>query len=142
MSLQDKKRKGYFLDIQIKVPTPEPDEPTGILGVVLGIRNLATLSDGTTFGGETLNAYRRRRHQVRRSLQSKAHRGVPSTRSPKSQIRKSSSFSSGKRTQSGSLCLPGEPFLEPRAALALADITARPFCDITVAKRARTSCRR
>jgi len=75
-----KKRKGYYLDIQIKEPVPEPDEPTGMLGVDLGIQNIATLSDGTSFGGETLNTYRRKRHQVRRSLQSKADKGTPSTR--------------------------------------------------------------
>jgi len=75
-----KQRKGYFLNIQIKEPLPEPDEPTGTLGVDLGIRNIATLSDDTSFGGQTLNAYRLKRHKVRRSLQSKADMGTPSTR--------------------------------------------------------------
>jgi putative transposase len=42
--------------------------------------NIATLSDGTTHGGKTLNAYRLQRHKVRRSLQSKAETGTPSTR--------------------------------------------------------------
>jgi len=67
-----KKRKGYFLNIQIKEPLPEPYQPTGTLGVDLGIRNIATLSDDTSFGGQTLNAYRLKRHTARRSLQSKA----------------------------------------------------------------------
>jgi len=75
-----KKKKSYFIDIQIKEPAPEPDEPTGTLGVDLGIKNIATLSDGTSFGGETLNAYRLKRHKVRRSLQSKADTGTKSTR--------------------------------------------------------------
>ena len=75
-----KTRKGYFLNIQIKEPLPEPDEPTGILGVDLGIRNIATLSDDTSFGGQTLNAYRLKRHTTRRSLQSKADTGTKSTR--------------------------------------------------------------
>jgi putative transposase len=75
-----KQRKGYFLNIQIKEPAPEPMETAGTLGVDLGIKNIATLSDGTSFGGETLNAYRRKRHKVRRALQSKADTGTKSTR--------------------------------------------------------------
>jgi len=75
-----KKRKGYFLNIQIKEPLPEPYQPTGTLGVDLGIRNIATLSDDTSFGGQTLNAYRLKRHTTRRSLQSKADTGTKSTR--------------------------------------------------------------
>ena len=75
-----KKGKGYFIDIQIKEPTPTPEKPTGTLGVDLGIKSIATLSDGTSFGGATLNAYRLKRHKVRKSLQSKAHTGSPCTR--------------------------------------------------------------
>ena len=75
-----KKRKGYYIDIQVKEPVPEPDKPTGTLGVDLGIKNIATLSDGTSFGGETLNAYRLKRHKTRKSLQSKADKGSKSTR--------------------------------------------------------------
>ena len=75
-----KKRKGYYLDIQVKEPEPEPDEADGVLGIDLVLRNIATLSDGTTHGGKTLNAYRLQRHKLRRSLQSKAETGTPSMR--------------------------------------------------------------
>jgi IS605 OrfB family transposase len=75
-----RKRKGYYIDIQVKEPAPEPNEPRDTLGVDLGIKNIATLSDGTTHAGATLNAYRLKRHQVRRSLQSKAHTESASTR--------------------------------------------------------------
>lgn len=75
-----KKQGDYYIDIQIKEPVPEPDEPTGVLGVDLGIRSIATLSDGTSFGGETLNAHRQKRQAVRSSLQSKADTGSKSTR--------------------------------------------------------------
>jgi len=75
-----KKKKGYYINIQVKEPLPDPLKTTGTLGVDLGIKNIATLSDGTTMGGETLNAYRLKRHKVRRSLQSKADKGTPSTR--------------------------------------------------------------
>ncbi len=75
-----KKGKDYSIDIQVKEPTPTPEKPSGILGVDLGIKSIATLSDGTSFGGATLNAYRLKRHKVRKSLQSKAHKGSPCTR--------------------------------------------------------------
>lgn len=75
-----KKGKDYHLDMQVKEPIPTPEKPTGTLGVDLGIKSIATLSDGTSFGGATLNAYRLKRHKVRKSLQSKAHKGSPSTR--------------------------------------------------------------
>ena len=75
-----KKGKDYSIDIQIKEPTPTPEKPTGALGVDLGIKSIATLSDGTSLGGATLNAYRLKRHKVRKSLQSKAHKGSPCTR--------------------------------------------------------------
>lgn len=75
-----KKGKGYSLDIQVKELTPTPEKPTGTLGVDLGIKSIATLSDGTSFGGATLNAYRLKSHKVKKSLQSKAHKGSPCTR--------------------------------------------------------------
>ena len=75
-----KKHDGYFLDIQVKNTLPDPGKATGTLGVDLGIKDIATLSDGSSFGGETLNAYRLKRHRVRKSLQSKAHKGKKSMR--------------------------------------------------------------
>lgn len=59
----------FYLNIQIKETIPEPQKPTGVLGVDLGIKAIATLSDGTSFGGAPLNAYRLQRHKVRKSLQ-------------------------------------------------------------------------
>lgn len=75
-----KKRGAYYLDIQIKEPLPPEIEPTGTLGVDRGVKNLATLSDGTNYGSETLNAYRLMRHKVRKSLQSKADKGTRTSR--------------------------------------------------------------
>jgi putative transposase len=75
-----KKRKGYYLDIQVKEPLPVPDVPTGTLGVDLGLRKIVTRSDGISHAGATLNTYRLKRHRTRRSLQSKADTGTPSTR--------------------------------------------------------------
>lgn len=75
-----KKGKGYFLDIQIKELVPDPSTPTKTLGVDVGIKKVATLSSGESFGGAALNSYRLKRHRVRKSLQSKADKGKPCTR--------------------------------------------------------------
>ncbi len=75
-----KKGRGYSIDIQVKEPTPEPNKTTGTLGVDMGIKSIATLSTGKDFGGAVLSAYRLKAHKVKKSLQSKAHKGSPSTR--------------------------------------------------------------
>ncbi len=50
----------FYLAVTVDVPTPTPDEPTDILGVDLGIINLATSSDGETFSGEQVEKTRKR----------------------------------------------------------------------------------
>jgi len=75
-----KKPSGYYLHIQIKEESEPTSAPSGMLGVDLGIRSIASLSDGTQFSGRDLNTYRLRRHKVRKSLQSKVHKGKPTTR--------------------------------------------------------------
>ena len=94
-----KKRNGYYIHYQVKEPIPEPDETDEVLGVDLGIHNIATLSDGTTHAGATLNAYRLKRQAVRRSLQSKADTGDRSTR--KSARRALKRLSGKERATSG-----------------------------------------
>lgn len=75
-----KKHNGYFLDIQIKEDSPEPLKPKGMLGVDLGVKNIATTSTGRIFSSQALNSYRIKRHKIRKSLQSKAAKGKHSTR--------------------------------------------------------------
>lgn len=75
-----KKNGGFYLDIQVKTTPPEIDKPSDALGVDLGIKSIATLSSGETFVGDSLNSYRLKRHKVRKSLQSKAHKSKPTTR--------------------------------------------------------------
>ena len=88
-------RKGsYYLNIQIKEPADSPLEPKGALGVDLGIKNIATLSDGTQFSGTKLNSYRQKRGAVRASLQSKTHQ--QSSRSTRKNVRKCLKRLSGK----------------------------------------------
>jgi putative transposase len=60
----------WYLCITQTKADPAPDEPTGYLGVDLGIVNLATDSDGTTYSGERVERVRTRYAGRRRALQS------------------------------------------------------------------------
>jgi putative transposase len=59
----------WYLHITQTKVDPAPDEPTGYLGVDLGLVNLATDSDGETYTGEHLERVRRRYAGRRRALQ-------------------------------------------------------------------------
>ena len=61
----------FYLSICVDVPEPPPDEPTGFLGVDLGIANIATTSDGQTFAGNHLQNVRARFSRLRAKLQRK-----------------------------------------------------------------------
>jgi putative transposase len=59
----------WYLCITQTKADPAPDEPTGYLGVDLGIVNLTTDSDGTTYSGERVERVRTRYAGRRRVLQ-------------------------------------------------------------------------
>jgi IS605 OrfB family transposase len=59
----------WYLHITQTKAAPAPDEPTGVLGVDLGLVNLATDSDGEQYSGAPLRAIRERRFQHRQWLQ-------------------------------------------------------------------------
>ncbi len=59
----------FFLHITQTRAGPTPDEPTGFLGVDLGIVNLAADSDGSTYSGAPVQAVRERRFKQRQQLQ-------------------------------------------------------------------------
>jgi len=59
----------FFLHITQTKTNPKPDEPTGFLGVDLGIVNLAADSDGETYSGEAVKRMRERRFRHRQRLQ-------------------------------------------------------------------------
>jgi len=59
----------FYLALTVDAPEPEPDDPTGTLGVDLGIVNLATDSDGETHSGEPVERSRKRYERIRRKLQ-------------------------------------------------------------------------
>jgi len=65
----------WFLYTTVNVEEPPEGEPTGWLGVDLGIVNIATDSDGTAHSGAHLNALRHRHRRLRRKLQAKGTKG-------------------------------------------------------------------
>lgn len=66
----------FFLYATVDVPEGAPVEVTEFLGVDLGIVNLATDSDGTTYSGEAVERVRQRQHRNRQRLQRKGTKGA------------------------------------------------------------------
>jgi IS605 OrfB family transposase len=65
------------LHLAVTLPDPPPaDQSGGVLGVDLGVVNLAVDSDGTGYSGAHVNGLRRRRHRLRRKLQPKPTRSA------------------------------------------------------------------
>jgi len=65
-------RKGkFYLFATINVIEPPADDPEGFLGIDLGIRRIATDSDGASFSGTHVRRLRQRRRKQRSQLQSK-----------------------------------------------------------------------
>ena len=63
-------RKGkWYLYVTVEVPDGAPVDPEGWLGVDLGIRNLATDSDGERHSGAGVEAVRQRMQRLRGALQ-------------------------------------------------------------------------
>jgi len=59
----------FYLALTVDAPEPEPDDPTGTLGVDFGIVNLATDSDGEAHTGEDVERARIGYARIRRKLQ-------------------------------------------------------------------------
>ena len=58
----------YFMHVQVKDVAPEPITPVDVLGVDVGIVNLAVDSDGQTFTGEKVETVRQRYSKRRKGL--------------------------------------------------------------------------
>lgn len=59
----------FYLLATCNIEAPEPIDVEGVLGVDLGIVNIATTSDGEKFAGDHLNNVRRRRRRQRKNIQ-------------------------------------------------------------------------
>ncbi len=61
----------WLLAVTVDIPDTERYEPTGFIGVDLGIVNVATASSGYTAAGRGLNRHRKRQIALRAKLQAK-----------------------------------------------------------------------
>lgn len=61
----------FYLYVTIEVPESEPIEPKGVLGVDLGIVNIAVDSENTVHSGKQLNQHRDKLNSLKSRLQSK-----------------------------------------------------------------------
>jgi len=61
----------FYLLAACDVPEPDPIEPVDVLGVDLGIKQIAADSDGEMFSGALVNGLRKRHRRLRAKLQSK-----------------------------------------------------------------------
>ncbi len=69
-------KKGKFYLFQtVEVPEEDVKDVEEFIGVDFGRTDISTLSDGTSFGSESLNKVRDKYFKVRRSIQSKGTRG-------------------------------------------------------------------
>ena len=59
---------GYFLHVQIKDESPPPIQATDVIGVDMGVVNLAVDSDGQTFSGAKVDEVRKRYGKRRKGL--------------------------------------------------------------------------
>src|SRR5215212_1138641 len=65
------RRGKFYLLATCEVEEPEPFVAEGVIGVDLGVTNIATDSEGNVHGGRTLNSIRHRHRRLRRKLQRK-----------------------------------------------------------------------
>jgi IS605 OrfB family transposase len=64
-------RGEWYLLVTCEVEEPEPLDVDDVLGVDLGVTNIATNSDGTTYSGSTIKRVRYRHRRLRNRLQKK-----------------------------------------------------------------------
>jgi putative transposase len=72
----------WFLLVTVDVPDGTPIEPSGFIGVDLGVKNLATTDDGETFSGDDVEKCRQKYQRIRQTCQKKG------TKSAKRKLRK------------------------------------------------------
>jgi IS605 OrfB family transposase len=75
-----KKGSEYYINIQTKNEVPEPIQTDKVLGVDLGITDIAVTSENQKFGGETIKKIKKHYQSMRAVLQQKASKGTRSSR--------------------------------------------------------------
>ena len=75
-----KKGSEYYIHIQVKSDAPEEIKTDKVLGVDLGITDIAVTSEGQTFGGKTIKLIKNHYASMRAVLQQNAVKGTRSSR--------------------------------------------------------------
>jgi len=75
-----KKGSEYYINIQTKSEAPKPIQTDEVLGVDLGITDIAVTSEGQKFGGKTIKRIKNHYAYMRSVLQQKASKGTRSSR--------------------------------------------------------------
>jgi len=75
-----KKGREYYINIQIKSEAPEPIHTNKVLGVDLGITDIAMTSEGQSFAGEAIKDIKNHYASVRQSVQQAVSKGTRSCR--------------------------------------------------------------
>jgi len=75
-----KKGSEYYINIQIKIEAPEQIQTDNVLGVDLGITDIAVTSEGQKFGGDQIKQIKKHYASMRAVLQQKAVKGTRSSR--------------------------------------------------------------
>jgi putative transposase len=60
---------GYFLHVQLTDEAPATIEVKGVVGLDMGVKNLAVTDDGETFKGDGVEAIRRKYQRIRKTCQ-------------------------------------------------------------------------
>jgi len=75
-----KKGSEYYINIQTKSVAPAEIQTDKVLGVDLGITDIAVTSEGQMFGGKTIKKIKKHYQSMRTVLQQKASKGTRSSR--------------------------------------------------------------
>jgi len=68
--------RDYYLHVQVKRESPASGAPTDVLGVDMGIVNIATDSDGNRYSGKAVERCRRKHNLQRKRLQRRNTKGA------------------------------------------------------------------
>lgn len=66
----------FFLLVTLEIPTPEKYDAEGVIGVDLGVKNIAVTSQGDVFSGEHIEKKRKQYHSHRQRLQKRGTRSA------------------------------------------------------------------
>ena len=82
----------FFLLVTLEIPTPNKYDAKGVIGIDLGVKNIAVTSEGDVFSGEHIEKKRKQYHSHRQRLQKRgtraAKRRIKTTGQKESRFRK------------------------------------------------------